>query len=80
MKRLIMFRTLFLALSLFLLSLTSIVAAAPHEHGIDAANSVEQGAIVCPKCNSTDLWTFYYDKITNQVLFMQCACGYVYVL
>lgn len=78
MKKLIQFRTLFVALSLFLLSLTSIIAATPYEHGADAVNFIERGVIVCPKCGSTDLWTYYYDEVTNRVLWMECACGYIH--
>ncbi len=58
MKKLIKFRTLFVALSLFLLSLTSIIASTPHEHGVKLSDMERQVNIVCPMCGGRS-WDVY---------------------
>lgn len=75
MKKLIQFRTLFVALSLFLLSLTSIIAATPYEHGLDLLGVERQINIVCPICDGRS-WECCYDE--NGVVYkIKCMyCNY----
>lgn len=75
MKNLLRFKTLFLALSLLIVSVTSIIAAKPNE---DNNNQTVQPRIIqCPACAQVGDWTYWYDKNTGKVFLIVCnQCGY----
>ncbi len=75
MKNLPKLRTLFLALSLLLVSVTSIIAAKPNE---DNNNQTIQTRIIqCPTCGQIGNWTYWYYEDTGEVFLIVCnKCGY----
>ena len=77
MKKFLKFKTLFLVLSLVLVSVTSIIAAKPNE---DCNNQTIQPRIIqCPECRQIGDWTYRYYEDTGEVFLIICnKCGYEY--
>ena len=75
MKKFLKFKTLFLVLSLVLVSVTSIIAAKPNE---DCNNQTIQPRIIqCPGCSQIGNWTYCYYEDTGEVFLIVCnKCGY----